>query len=483
MSTNGRFELILRGGLVVDGTGRAPARADLAISGDRIAAIGEIPDDLGARVISVSGRIVAPGFIDVHAHDDRALLSTPDMTPKVSQGVTTVVVGNCGVSLAPLSIDIEPPPPLDILGARSDYRFATFGAYLDALDEEPAAVNAACLIGHSTLRVGAMARLDQPATAGEIRIMRARLEEGLDAGVIGLSTGLDYPPAWDAPPSELLALAEVLRPRGALYTTHMRDEGEQVLESLEESFALGRAAGVPVIISHHKVSGRANFGRSVETLPRIRAAMAMQRVGLDAYPYAASSTMLRAEWVHLALKVLITWSKRAPEQVGRSLAEIAAEWGVSPEEAATRLEPAGAIYFTMDEADVRRILSFEHTMIGSDGLPHDTHPHPRLWGTFPRVLGHYCRDVGLMSLEEGVRRMTNLPAQTFGLTRRGRIAEGWFADLVVFDPESISDRATFEEPTRPARGIDLVMVNGRAVMRSGTATGDRPGRVLRRQAS
>jgi N-acyl-D-amino-acid deacylase len=297
-----------------------------------------------------------------------------------------------------------------------------------------------------------------------------------------LSTGLYYAPAFHAPPDEIAALAARLRPVRAIYTTHMRDEAEHVLDSLEESFAVGRAASVPVVISHHKTTGVANFGRTAETLPRIAAAMKGQEIGLDAYPYIASSTVLRRERIEDALKVLITWSKAAPDQTGRELAEIARDWGVDIDTAVARLQPAGAIYWMMDEADVRRVLAFEPTMIGSDGLPHDVHPHPRLWGTFPRILGHYCRDIGLFSLEQAVHKMTGLSAARFGLTGRGVIAAGAVADLCVFDADSIIDRASFAEPTLTAAGIEHVFVNGRPVWSDGKPTGERPGRALRRQA-
>jgi N-acyl-D-amino-acid deacylase len=473
-------DIILRGGEVVDGTGRPRFRADVAIAGARIAEIGAVAKAAGAKEIDVSGLVVAPGFIDVHTHDDRALLATPAMAMKASQGVTTVVTGNCGVSLAPLALDRAPPPPLDLIGEAGDFH-PRFADYVAALERAPAALNAACLVGHSSLRVGAMPRLDRPAEEDEIARMGERLEEALAAGAIGLSSGLYYPPARHAPAAEIAALARLLRPAGALYTTHMRDEGGGVLDSLAESFALGRAAGVPVVISHHKTVGRENFGRTAETLPAIAAAMAGQEVGLDAYPYTASSTVLQPDRLAAAEKVLVTWSKSVPEAAGRDLAEIAAEWGVGREEAAERLQPAGAIYWMMDETDVERVLQFPHTMIGSDGLPHDRHPHPRLWGAFPRVLGRYSRERGLFGLEEAVRRMTGLPAARFGLSRRGVLAAGNHADVTVFDPLTIADRATFEEPTLPAAGIVAVFVNGRPVWQDGRSTGERPGQVLRRQ--
>ncbi|MGE0260681.1 MAG: amidohydrolase family protein, partial [Alphaproteobacteria bacterium] len=252
-------------------------------------------------------------------------------------------------------------------------------------------------------------------------------------------------------------------------------------DSLDESFHVGETAGVPVVISHHKVSGVGNFGRTQETLPKIAAAMRRHEIGLDAYPYIASSTVLRTQRIEDALRVMISWSKPHPEQAGRDLADIARDWGVDIIGATERLQPAGAIYWMMDEADVRRVLAFDNTMIGSDGLPHDIHPHPRLWGTFPRVLGHYCREVGLFGLETAVRKMTGLPAARFGLAGRGVVRAGAWADLCVFDAETVIDRATFAEPTLPAAGIDHVFANGRLVWSEGKSTGERPGRALRRQ--
>jgi N-acyl-D-amino-acid deacylase len=476
------FDLVLRNAMLIDGSGAPSRNGDLAVHEGRIALVGKVPNGAGREEIELDGKTLAPGFIDVHTHDDRALLANPPMAMKASQGVTTVVVGNCGVSLAPLVLDGRaPPPPLDLLGAPTDFRYRRFAEYLAALDAAPAAINAACLVGHSTLRVGTMASLDRAATADEIAAMKTRLGEALDAGAVGMSSGLFYAPANAAPSAELETLAELLRPAGAVYTTHMRDEGDHVLDSLDETFAVGAKAGIPVVVSHHKVTGRKNFGRMKETLPKITEAQSRQHVGLDAYPYPAGSTVLRPMMVERAEKTLITWSVPHPEASGRDLAELAKEWGLPVGKAAEKLQPAGAIYFMMDEADVRRVLAFPSTMIGSDGLPHDAHPHPRLWGTFPRILGHYVREVGLFPLEEAVRKMTSLPAAEFGLKTRGRLASGLAADLVVFDPATVIDRATFEHPTEPSAGIEMVLVAGTPVWRGGRETGARPGRALRRQ--
>ncbi|MBI4184162.1 MAG: D-aminoacylase [Proteobacteria bacterium] len=475
-----RCDLVIRGGEVIDGTGAPRRRADLAVAGERVVAIGDLGRTAGAVEIDASGRAVAPGFIDVHTHDDRLLLSGPDMAPKVSQGVTTVIAGNCGISLAPLRLTRRPPPPLDLLGDERWWHFGDFGTYAEAIERAPAATNVAMLVGHSTLRVGTMDSLDRPARDGEVERMRALLAESLRQGAIGLSTGLFYPTARSAPTDEVVAIAGTLKALGGLYVTHMRDEADHVEESIDETLEIGRRAGVPVVISHHKTVGRRNFGRTRETLAKIERARARQAVGLDVYPYIASSSVISIERIRMGIPVLVSWSVPHPEAAGRDLDDVAAEWGCDRVEAAERLKPGGAIYFQLDEEDVRRVLSYPHAMIGSDGLPHDARPHPRLWGTFPRVLGHYARDLGLFGLEEAVRRMTGLPAACFGIADRGVVRAGAFADLVVFDPLTVIDRATFDEPVRPAAGIDAVVVNGRVVWRAGASTGDRPGRLLRR---
>jgi N-acyl-D-amino-acid deacylase len=480
MSDPDTCDLLIQRALLFDGTGTPPMVGDLAVTDDKIVVIGDLRNWRAAETIDAQGLALAPGFIDVHTHDDRALL-IGDMANKTSQGVTSVVVGNCGISLAPLSLRAAPPPPLDLIGTEADFAYPTFADYMAALDRRPPAVNAACLVGHSTLRVGTMERLDRPADEPEIAAMQAKLQEALDAGAIGLSTGLDYQPAAAAPTAEVQALAALLKPAGAIHTTHMRNEGNRVIEAMDEAFDIGRSADVPVVISHFKVHGKANFGRSTETLAKFDAQRRQQPLALDAYPYCASSTVLKSQWVGEAPKVMVTWSVPHPEMTGRMLADIAAEWTCSEEDAAKKLQPAGAVYFAMDEADVRRILAYPHTMIGSDGLPHDAHPHPRLWGSFPRVLGHYARELKLFAMEEAIRRMTALPAERFGLSGRGRLKQGYAADLVLFDPNTVKDRATFEDPKQISAGIEAVWVNGTAVWRNGKATGARPGRALRRQ--
>lgn len=480
MAAHGRYDVLFTGGTVIDGTGAPRVRADVAVAGDRIAAVGDLAGVQAARTIDARGRIVAPGFIDAHTHDDNLFLVDPAMTPKTSQGVTTVIAGNCGVSLAPLRPGRPVTPPLDLLGAPDDFRYPRFADYVARLDETPPAANAGLLVGHSALRLDTMDDVDRPATAPEIDAMRARLAEGMEAGAIGFSTGLIYGPNKAATTDEVAAVAEVAGAAGGLYVTHMRNEHDGVEEAMEEAFEIGRRAGAGVVISHHKCAGRQNFGRSRDTLERIEKAREGQSVGLDVYPYTAGSTVLLAEMVEKAERVIVTWSEPHPEHAGRDLAEVAVELGVDALAAVERLNPAGGIYFMMDEADVQRIIAYEHSMIGSDGLPHDRHPHPRLWGTFPRVLGHYARELGLLTLEDAVRRMTGLTAAQFGLTDRGEVRAGAYADLVVFDAETVADRATFEAPMQPAAGIDVVMVNGQVIRELGRATGARPGRALRR---
>lgn len=470
-----KYDLLIRNATVIDGT-RAPRFvADIAVMNGRIASIGPLDNERADVEIDAGGRIAAPGFIDAHTHDDRLMLSAPEMTPKVSQGVTTVVAGNCGISLAPAprGMDRPVPPPLDLLDENGSwFSFTSFRDYVAALRDQPAATNCALLVGHTMLRLQTMDNVERPAAPAEVRRMRALADEALAAGAIGVSTGLFYEPARAAPTAEVIEVCRPLAARNGVYVTHMRNEGDRVVESLEETFRIGRELGVPVVISHHKVAGAPNHGRSSETLPLIEERMRSQAIGLDCYPYAASSTILSASRAVGAHKTLVTWSKPHPEVAGMDLADIKI-----PLE---QLLPAGAIYFTMDEADVRRILAFEHTMIGSDGLPHDAFPHPRLWGTFARVLGHYSRGLNLFPLEAAVHKMTGLPAKTFGLKDRGVLKPGMAADITIFDADEVDEAATFTRPIQAAKGIDSVIVNGAVVWHDGKSTGARPGQVLMR---
>jgi N-acyl-D-amino-acid deacylase len=473
---------LIRSVLVADGSGRSPETADVAIERGRIVGIGDLHDTSAENIFDGDGKVLAPGFIDVHTHDDISLIRAPQMLPKLSQGVTTVVVGNCGISAAPVQLQGEPPDPMNLLGDAEAFRYPTFAAYVEAIAAAQPAVNVAALVGHTALRNNHMDRLDRTATSTEIQAMRAQLQEALDHGAMGLSTGLAYLSANSASTEEVTSLAEVLADSGAIYTTHLRSEAETILQALDEAVRIGKHAEVPIVISHLKCAGIANWGRSAEVLQWLDHARQNQPIGCDCYPYAAGSSTLDLRQVDERVKIQITWSKAHPEKAGQTLAEIAAAWGVQQMEAARRLQPAGAIYHSIAEADMQAILRHPGTMIGSDGLPNDPLPHPRLWGTFPRVLGHYCRERNLFSLGEAIRKMTSLPAQRFGLADRGWIREGYSADLVLFDPATVRDVATFDDPVRPSIGIEAVWVNGSLSYRNQTPTGQRAGRFLPRQS-
>jgi len=478
------FDLLIRNATIIDGSGAPRFEGDIGVRAERIIEIGRLDAARADVELDATGRVAAPGFIDAHTHDDRLMLSSPDMAPKVSQGVTTVVAGNCGISLAPTPAGLAGavPAPLDLLDNEGKwFRFPSFAAYIEELGAHPAAVNCALLVGHMTLRVATMDRLDRGATPAEIARMRDMTQEALAAGAIGFSTGLYYELSSAAPAEEVQAIAQPLRKFNGIYCTHMRDEADRVLESLDESFQLGRELGVAVVISHHKVMGSNNHGRSRQTLPRIAAAMRAQPVCLDCYPYTASSTMLSYERTTSCSRVIVSSSLPFPQYAGMDLNDVAQCMAMPLEAAIAALQPASAIYFSMDEADVRRILSFEHTMIGSDGLPHDIAPHPRLWGCFARVVGHYSRELKLFPLETAVRKMTGLPAATFGLKDRGVLKAGAFADIAVFDPQTIAETATWEKPIQPARGIEATIVNGAIVWQRGKPAGAHPGKVLRRE--
>ena len=476
-------ETLVRGARVIDGTGAAPFVADVAIADGVIARVAPGLTMHAEREIDGAGLCLAPGFIDVHTHDDTNVVREPAMWPKLSQGVTTVVVGNCGISASPARLrDGDLPVPFALLGGAGAFAYPTFGAYVDAVARARPAVNVAALVGHTTLRNNHMDALDRGATPDEIDAMRAELRDALGRGAVGLSSGLQYASAFEAPTEEVMALAEPLAEFGGLYATHMRTEFAGILDAMDEAFRIGRHARVPVAVSHLKCAGPENWGRSTEVLAALEREGREHAVGCDAYPYTAGSSMLDLAQVTDRIEIAITWSEPHPDVGGRSLQEIAREWGMPLLGAARRLQPAGAIYHSMSEDDVRRILRHPATVIGSDGLPNDPKPHPRLWGTFPRVLGHYARDAALFPLPEAVHKMTGLPARKFGLRDRGVVREGGAADLVLFDAATIRDVATFTDPQRPAHGIHAVWVNGVLSSRDQVPTGARGGRFLSRGA-
>ncbi len=473
-------DTLIRNASVFDGCGSAPEVLDVALRDGRICEVGPSLECRASLLVEAEGLALAPGFIDAHTHDDTAVIRTPAMPAKLSQGVTTVIVGNCGISAAPVQLTGEPPDPMNLLGGAEVFCYPTFAAYVAAIRDARPAVNVGALVGHTALRNNQMDRLDRGATEAEIAAMRAQLSEALDGGALGLSSGLAYGSAHAASTDEVLALAKPLASAGAVYVTHMRSETKAILEAMDEAFEIGRRSRVPVILSHLKCAGIDNWGRSGEVLHALEEARAAQPAGCDCYPYAAGSSTLDLGQVDERVEITITWSTPHPECAGQSLASVAAAWNVGQLDAARRLQPAGAIYHSISEADMRRILAHPATMIGSDGLSNDPRPHPRLWGTFPRVLGRYCREEKLMSLPDALHKMTGMPAQRFGLAERGIIREGYCADLSLFDPERIIDTATFSDPVRPAEGIVSVWVNGVLSYTADGATGDRAGRFLAR---
>ncbi|MEP6789948.1 MAG: D-aminoacylase [Ramlibacter sp.] len=476
---------LLENGLLVDGTGASGAPGDLLLVGDRIAAIGpglrdRLPAGLALADVQVrdcSDLVIAPGFIDVHTHDDAIVLNAPGMFPKLSQGVTTVVTGNCGLSVVPFVVE-EPQGALTLLG--NSFKYPSVDAYAQAVAQARPAVNVAPLIGHTTLRSACMDDLTRPASVEEVQAMCALLEQCMAQGAIGLSSGLFYAEAMPAPAAEVTQLARVVARHGGVYATHMRTEMADILEAMHEASDCAFEAGVPLVISHHKCAGPANWGRTRETLPLIDKLAQRQDIAMDVYPYVAGSTVLREDLVDEVIDIMVSWSAPFPEMTGRMLASIAAEWGTTQREACIRLKPGGACYFQMHEDDVRRVISHPRSMIGSDGLPHDRHPHPRLWGAFPRVLARYWREQQLFTMEQAVHKMTGLSARNFRLRERGELRAGWFADVVVFDAARIRDVSTYEKPLAQCEGVALVFVNGALGFEAGGAAEGRGGRLLRR---
>src|SRR5579859_2346042 len=336
-------DTLVRNVHILDGAGGALHAADVAILGGRIQAIGELADYSAEQTFDGQRNVLAPGFIDVHTHDDTAVIERPEMLPKLSQGVTTVIVGNCGISAAPARLAGDLPDPMNLLGEANAFRYPTFAVYAEAVNAAKPAVNVAALVGHTTLRNNHMDRLDRSATAREMEAMKTQLREALDRGALGLSTGLAYLSAYSASTEEVMALAELLLEAGGIYTSHLRSETSAVIQAIDEAFHIGRHAKVPVVISHLKCSGIDNWGRSREVLQALESGSHQQATGFDCYPYAASSSTLDLRQVDERIRITITWSKPHPEIGGHLLAEIAERWSVPQLEAARRLQPAGAI--------------------------------------------------------------------------------------------------------------------------------------------
>lgn len=496
-------DLVIRGATVYDGTGAPGFLADIGVLGDRIVALGS-PSALGGAVspgvteLDARGLAVAPGFIDVHSHDDFAVLLEPTMAFKVMQGVTTDVVGNCGLGVAPYEAACRRFARMHPGPAPGEW--SGFGGYLARVDEVGPSLNVAVLMGHNVLRAGAMGDAARRPSGRELDLMRRWVGEGAAAGAAGLSTGLIYEPGCHAGTEELVALARELGTGGGLYATHLRDEAAGLAASVREAIEVGESAGVPVQISHLKAAGRSNWGSVRGSLQLIDEARGRGvDVTADQYPYTAGATSLAAVIANRAFgpdppgglgrltasDVVVSSAPGHPEYEGRTIQELRTGWGASERQAAERLarevgDGCHVVVFLMAEDDVRTVMAHPTTMIGSDGDPVPGKPHPRLYGCFPRVLGRYVRQESVLDLPTAVHRMTGLSASKFRLDGRGIVRQGAYADLVVFDPDTVVDRGDYEDPRRFPVGILAVYVNGVAVARDGIPTGARPGRALRR---
>ena len=489
------LDLAIRDVSVLDGSGSPAFRADVAVHDGRIHAVGAAGS--ARREIDGRGACLAPGFIDTHAHDDGAFLRHPGLAFKLAQGVTTVVSGNCGFSAVPSDPALDAAAASGGILAGLERGFPVLSDYFGEVLRRKPALNNLMLVGHNTVRALTLGMERREPTAAELAAMRGHVESAMEHGACGFSTGLIYRPGRWSRTDEVAALAACVAPYAGLYATHLRNEADRLLEAVEEALAIGRESGVHLHISHHKAAGRSNWGRVRDSLERVdRALAAGQRVTLDVYPYTAGSGRM-VEYFHperpsreLAEVVRIASCPAFREFEGRMLTEIAAERGIDVVEAVKLVlqAPLGertlCTHFTLDEADAETNLAHADMMVGSDGIPDlSGSPHPRLFGTFPRVLGRYVRERGVLSLEEAVRRMTSLPARVFGLLDRGIVREGAWADLVLFDPALIEDTATYDDPRREPRGIELVVVNGSVAYERGVHTGVGSGRMLRYRRS
>jgi len=484
-------ELAIRNVRVLDGSGAEAYDADVTISGGRIESVG--PPLRAKREIDGRGLTLAPGFVDVHSHDDGAFLRHPGMEFKLAQGVTTVVAGNCGFSAIPADPSVDAALASGGILAGASGAFTDLSGYFDAVLEARPAVNNMMLVGHNTVRAIAMGMAERAPSRDELARMRGMVEHAMQQGACGFSTGLIYRPGRWSDTEEVIELTRAVTDFDGLYTTHMRNEGAHLLRSVDETLRIGAAAGVHAHISHHKAAGKPNWGLVQQSLQRVAAANAAgQRVTLDVYPYTAGSGRMIEYFnleridADLAQVIRLASCPAFPEFEGRMVPDIAAERGVDVTDVVRMIltAPKGdrtiCIQFIIDEADIETNLRFPDMMIGSDGIPElRGRPHPRLFGTFPRVLGHYVRERGTLALADAVHRMTALSAQTFGLRERGEIRSGYWADLVLFDPASIIDTATYDEPKREPRGIELVVVNGQVAYEGGRHTGAGAGKMLR----
>jgi N-acyl-D-amino-acid deacylase len=482
--------LVFREVSVLDGSGAPAFVADVSVVGDRIERVGQAP--AGGTELDGRGLHLAPGFVDVHSHDDAAVLELPELEFKLAQGCTSVVVGNCGFGLSPLTGAAEPPGNASLFGAQRR-RFASVRDYLEAISAARPALNVATLVGHHNLLASVLGEGERTPTSTERAELRALAARALDDGAVGLSTGLIYRPGRSAKTEEIAELAALCGERGLIYTTHLRSESDRLLEAVDEAIAIGKAGNCRVQISHHKAAGKRNWGKTEQTHVRIAGANAAGvDVAFDVYPYTAGSGPLVEYFdpnkpdLDLLEVTRLASCPPFPELEARMLVDIAREQACSVPQLVSRIlaGPGGertlCITFTMGDEDLERNLVHPRSMIGSDGLADlSGKPHPRLFGTFPRVLGRYVRERRLLSLTEAVHKMTRVPCERFGLAGRGRVEEGMLADLVLFDAERVTDLASYDDPKRGPAGIECVVVNGALAYRSsGQGLISRAGRAL-----
>ncbi len=523
---------MIRGGIVVDGTGSPWFRADVGIDGGKISKVGDIRGVRPEEAIDARGLVVCPGFIDMHSHSDLTLLKSPMSEQKVRQGVTTELLGQDGFSVAPVRKETVSQLRAFVAGLLGEldkeWSWTSLGDYFTALEERGIATNVASYVGHATVRVAAMGFEERAPDREEREDMKGLTAQAMREGAVGLSSGLVYPPSCYATTDELVELSQVVAQYGGIYTSHIRGESDTLVESLEEALTIGRRAEIPVHISHHKASGRNNWGKVKTTLGMIDKARGEGLdVTCDQYPYTAGSTMLGViipPWAHQGgvdglirrlrdpemrsrlrkdmkegvpgwssyLKaagwenILITYCKKSKELEGKTLAQIANEKGKDPFDIAFDLfiEENAAVsiaLFYLSEDDVRTVMRHPTVMVGTDGLLGGK-PHPRVYGTYPRILGRYVRDEGVLTLEDAVRKMTSLPAQRLGLWDRGILQEGFWADITVFDPKTVLDKATFTEPHQFPLGIEYVIINGSIVLEKGSQRRIYPSKVLRKRS-